>query len=296
MLLPLSIALVLNGNWWLELAGAVTLALFFQQMAFLGHDAGHNGITHVRSYDELIGFFVGDLFTGVSIAWWKNTHNTHHVLTNSCDHDPDIQHLPVFAVSEKLFGSLYSFYHNRMMKFDAPAQFLVRYQHILFFPVMAFARFNLYIQSFTYVLFRAKEPMRSKELVCLSIFWLWFGWILTRCQTPLIFLVISHALAGILHVQICISHFAMETYIGHKYSQDNESFFKRQLATTMNLEVCSLPGHLIAWFPSLFPPPPICSHSLSLCRIPCSISTFPYLLLTHLQKGKWMDTLVLRWP
>ena len=28
------------------------------------------------------------------IAWWKHSHNVHHIITNHPEHDPDIQHLP----------------------------------------------------------------------------------------------------------------------------------------------------------------------------------------------------------
>lgn len=39
----------------------------------------------------LIGLVVGPLLTGVSTAWWKRSHNAHHVVTNSITHDPDIR-------------------------------------------------------------------------------------------------------------------------------------------------------------------------------------------------------------
>jgi hypothetical protein len=52
----------------------------------------------------------------------------HHVATNSLGHDPDIQHLPLIAVDPGFFASVFSFYHNRMMPFDAAARLMVRYQ------------------------------------------------------------------------------------------------------------------------------------------------------------------------
>ena len=59
---------------------------------------------------------------------------------NAYKSDPDIQHLPVFAVTTKFFNSVWSTYHKRVMTFDPIARFLVGYQHILFYPVMALAR------------------------------------------------------------------------------------------------------------------------------------------------------------
>ena len=59
---------------------------------------------------------------------------------NAYKSDPDIQHLPVFAVTSKFFNSVWSTYHNKVLTFDPIAKFLVGYQHYLFYPVMALAR------------------------------------------------------------------------------------------------------------------------------------------------------------
>jgi len=48
--------------------------------AFVGHDSAHNGITHHRNTDIMIGMVVGPLLTGISTAWWKRSHNAHHVV------------------------------------------------------------------------------------------------------------------------------------------------------------------------------------------------------------------------
>jgi len=34
---------------------AAVFALFLQQCAFVGHDSAHNGITHIRNVDIMIG-------------------------------------------------------------------------------------------------------------------------------------------------------------------------------------------------------------------------------------------------
>jgi delta8-fatty-acid desaturase len=83
--------LVLNcTNWWAHFAGACMLGGFWQQLAFIGHDLGHNGITHIKSVDNLLGICIGNLIGGISIGWWKRSHNVHHIVCNSIDHDPDI--------------------------------------------------------------------------------------------------------------------------------------------------------------------------------------------------------------
>lgn len=49
---------------------------------FTAHDAGHQGITHNFVVDTLIGMFVADFCCGLSIGWWKSSHNVHHLVTN----------------------------------------------------------------------------------------------------------------------------------------------------------------------------------------------------------------------
>ena len=146
-----------SSNVGLQLIGGALLGIYLQQTAFLGHDTGHNGISHDRFYDTMYGVLVGPAMTGISIGWWKDSHNTHHSVPNVVQYDPDIQHLPVFAVTPRYFHSLYSHYHKRVMKFDGAARFLVSYQHFLFYPVMALARFNLYVQSMIYMLFKVRN-------------------------------------------------------------------------------------------------------------------------------------------
>ena len=66
-------------------------------MAFIGHDLGHNQVTQVNYYDNLIGLIIGNLMSGISLGWWKDSHNTHHVVPNTVQFDPDIQHMPFIA-------------------------------------------------------------------------------------------------------------------------------------------------------------------------------------------------------
>ena len=52
---------------------------------------------------DWLGSLLVTTFFGVSGQWWKGNHNLHHVITNSVDYDPDIQHLPFMAITEKIF-------------------------------------------------------------------------------------------------------------------------------------------------------------------------------------------------
>jgi delta8-fatty-acid desaturase len=50
---------------------------------FTAHDAGHRAITQNFAIDSLIGLFIADFCCGLSIGWWKSSHNVHHLITNS---------------------------------------------------------------------------------------------------------------------------------------------------------------------------------------------------------------------
>eukprot|EP00736_Rhodelphis_marinus_P005449 Rmarinus@m.19750 len=226
---------------YIHALGGILMALFFQQLAFIGHDTGHNGITHNRTIDSMFGIFVGNVMTGIGMGWWKHNHNFHHVVPNSLDYDPDIQHMPVFAINPRFLDNLWSYYYEKIMVFDAVAQWALQYQHFLFYPVMAIARFNLYVQSWCLLLFRPRIEHRKLEMVGLILFYIWFGVLLSYLPTPAergMFLALSHCLAGILHVQICLSHFSMGTYEGPTYDAKSgeENFFRQQIITSLDIK------------------------------------------------------------
>jgi delta8-fatty-acid desaturase len=50
------------------------------------------------------------------------------VVTNHPEHDPDIQHIPFFAISSKFFGSLWSTYHKRIMVLDGFSKMMIAIQ------------------------------------------------------------------------------------------------------------------------------------------------------------------------
>lgn len=245
---------VMHSARSIHVLAAALLGLFWQQIAGMGHDAGHNGITHNRKIDSIIGLLVGNLFSGIGIGWWKHSHNVHHVATNSIEHDPDIQHMPVFAIARDVTYKFYSSYHRKWFNDNQQSVILalVRMQHWLFYPIMTVARFNLYAQSFILLCTTSSGiglKTRIVEGVASLGFLYWFSSLLAYmpvmpeqsafCERVL-YILISHAVAGVLHVQICLSHFSMHAYHGVPC----DDWFTTQLRTTMNI---NCPGYL-DWF------------------------------------------------
>ncbi|KAM9908458.1 hypothetical protein OXX79_000375 [Metschnikowia pulcherrima] len=221
---------------------ALFIGTAWHQMTFIAHDAGHVSISHNYQIDNLFGMVIADWFGGLSLGWWKRNHNVHHLITNDPVHDPDIQHLPFFAVSTRLFEDVYSTYYDKVLWFDAFAKKVIPFQEYLYYPILAFGRFNLYRLSWTHLIL-GQGPRHGKaawfryfELAGLSFFFFWFFYLLVGSieggWNKFMYIMVSHVATMLVHVQITLSHFAMSTAdLGV-----SESFPSRQLRTTMDVD------------------------------------------------------------
>lgn len=236
-------ASILSVHYEQYVLGGLCLGFMWHQLVFSAHDAGHIGITHNYQVDSMIGIIIADFIGGLSMGWWKNNHNVHHIVTNAPEHDPDIEHMPLFAVSHRLLGSLTSTYYNRVMEYDAAAKILLRIQAWTYYPFLALGRFNLYVLSWQFLL-TGRWPKKGisawhrwVEIAGNIFFWYWFGYLLVYKAIPnawsrFVFVMVSHIASSPLHVQIVLSHFAMSTAdLGPE-----ESFPQRMLRTTMDVD------------------------------------------------------------
>ncbi|KAI9347782.1 fatty acid desaturase-domain-containing protein [Zopfochytrium polystomum] len=223
------------------LGSAVLCAILWQQGAFVAHDAGHSGITHDNWTDTVLGICLADFMGGLSIGWWKKNHNVHHIVTNHPEHDPDIQHLPFFAVTPRFAENLFSSYYNMTLEFDGVAKTFVPLQHRLFYIILAFGRFNLYVNSWAYLTGMSgsskvdpKVPNRLLEMSGLVFFATWYGLLLAQLphwSFVLVHILVAHLLTFLLHVQITLSHFGMDTTV-----VEDENFAAMALRTTMDVD------------------------------------------------------------
>ena len=222
---------------------ALFLGCLWHQLTFTAHDAGHMGITHNYTADTVIGILVADFIGGLSLTWWKRNHNVHHIVTNSPEHDPDIEHMPFFAISHRFLYSLKSTYYERIMTYDAVAKALLPYQSYLYYFILLFGRFNLYFLSLEHLIFGLgpkKGPAawhRYLEIVGQIFFWYWFGYGVVYKTIPTssqrwLFVLISHMVTMPVHAQITLSHFSMST----SELGPHESFPQKMLRTTMDID------------------------------------------------------------
>ncbi|KAF2853903.1 fatty acid desaturas-like protein [Plenodomus tracheiphilus IPT5] len=232
---------LLRSGWYIT--SAVPLACFWHQLTFTVHDAGHMGITHDFTTDTTIAMFIASFCGGLSACWWKYSHNIHHLVTNHPEHDPDIQYIPFFAITHRFLESLTTTYYEWVMEYDALAKVLVRIQHYTYYPIMLFARFNLYRLSWVFLL-SGKGPKKGLawwhryfELLGIMVFCTWYGYGVVYKSIPdnwsrFWFVLLAHALTSPLHVQITLSHFAMST----TDMGIHESFPQKMLRTTMDVD------------------------------------------------------------
>ncbi|KAK0713195.1 fatty acid desaturase-domain-containing protein [Lasiosphaeria miniovina] len=233
----------LRNEWYMT--SAIFLGLFWHQVMFTAHDAGHRAITGNFAVDSLIGILIGDFCCGLSIGWWKRSHNVHHLVTNHPEHDPDIQNVPLFATTPSFFRGVHSTYYDFSFAWDKAAEILVPYQKYTYYPIMGVARFNLYLLSWLHVLSSKSGALvtssawwiQPTEIVAMSCYWYIFGYLLLWKTLPtwgvrIAFVLLSHVITMPLHVQITLSHWGMSTSdLG-----ESESFAQRQLRTTMDVD------------------------------------------------------------
>lgn len=228
---------------WVQYVGALLIGMTWIQSNFLGHDVGHASVFdgNVAAH-SFYGLCVGPALSGISLAWWKHSHYTHHVMTNCITHDPDIQHMPVLAISTKFFTGVFSEFHKVYFPFDKFTRALISYQHWVYYPIMTVSRVNMHAQSIIHVLRHPSvSPMlRLKEFTALCVFWGYWICMLSCLPTwksMALFYYLSHFMVALIHIQICLSHFKMETFASdEQYQLHQESFYEYQLRTSLDID------------------------------------------------------------
>lgn len=133
------------------------------------------------------------------------------MVTNHPEHDPDIQHIPFFAISKDFFGSLWSTYYKRIMALDAFSKVMIPLQHRIYYVVLSLARFNLYANSYAYLF--GPKPKHDNfwrfELAGVAFYWTYFGLMLRSLPSwkmRIGYLLISHMVSSPVHVQVNRDH------------------------------------------------------------------------------------------
>jgi fatty acid desaturase len=130
------LAIVWVGDSWYQTITAVVLGLAFTQIAFLGHDSGHQAIFSSRRANDALGRLLGNVLVGLSYGWWVDTHNRHHANPNREERDPDIG------------DGVLAFTTAQAAKRGGPvSRFIARRQAWLFFPLLTLEGISLHVDS-----------------------------------------------------------------------------------------------------------------------------------------------------
>jgi fatty acid desaturase len=68
------VAFVLIGPSWWQLITASVLGVLSTEIAFLGHDLGHQQVARTRRSSYLLGVLHGNLAVELSMGWWLDKH------------------------------------------------------------------------------------------------------------------------------------------------------------------------------------------------------------------------------
>jgi fatty acid desaturase len=217
-------ALVAIGQSWLVLVPAVLLGVASTQVAFLGHDGGHQQIAATRTGNTVVGLLAGNLLTGLSIGWWIDKHVRHHANPNKEDHDPDI--------GEGVFAFTTAQAANRAGRLPRA---IARNQAVLFFPLLTLEGLNLHAASVRW-LFRARGGrLRRTELLLLSVHVLAYLGVVLWVLSPVLavaFVAVHQAVFGLyMGCSFAPNHKGMPI-IGAEQKLD---YLRRQVVTSRNV-------------------------------------------------------------
>jgi fatty acid desaturase len=259
------VALVLVGDSWYTTIVAAVMGIAFTQVAFLGHDGGHQQIAAKRGSNDLIGLLAGNLLTGLSIGWWVGKHNKHHSNPNKEHHDPDIGE----GVLAFTTGSV-------ARKTGGLGRAITKYQAFLFFPLLTLEGFNLHVASGMYLRTARRDKDRAVELALLTVHiaaYLGGVFLILSPVKALVFIAIHQGVFGLyMGCSFAPNHKGMRI-IGPDECLD---FLRRQVLTSRNVRGGRFTDNLLGGlnyqiehhlFPSM--PRPSLRHAQALVRAYC---------------------------
>jgi len=235
-LLSLSIFVAANyESSWRILISGILMALFWQQCGWLAHDFLHHQVFKTRKWNNYMGYLVGNVFQGFSCCWWKSKHNLHHATPNVAGFDPDIDTMPLLTWSEKLIDG----------EVDGLPSFLLKYQYIVYVPLLSAARLSWLIQSFLYAKSKAPKTKQFPEVFWLVVHYTWYLAVMICYMSfteSLLFFLTSQAFTGLfLAAAFSLNHNGMIIY--KSGIQGEMDFNKLQVSTGRDVT-----GAFAGWF------------------------------------------------
>jgi len=165
------VAFVVLGDSWWQLATAVFFAVVFAQIAFLGHDAGHNQIFRTGPANDRAGYAFGGLI-GMSYGWWMGKHRRHHANPNHEGDDPDID-IPLLA-----------FTRGQSAEKSGFVRWTSKHQAALFFPLLLLEGLSLHWAGIQAVWHGDVKARRLEAGLLLTHFGVYLGAVFVVLSPP----------------------------------------------------------------------------------------------------------------
>jgi fatty acid desaturase len=222
------------GDSWLQLITAGVLGLLFTQVAFLGHDSGHQQIWRSRRANDLLSVFAGNLLVGLSFGWWVDKHNRHHSHPNHEGQDPDIGEGVLAFTTGQVAAR-----HRGL------GRFIARNQAWLFFPLLLLEGLNLHVASARFLLAEPVRRYRRLERLLFAVHVIGYLGALLLVLDPVkavAFLAVHQAAFGLyMGCSFAPNHKGMPT-IPHGMKLD---YLRRQVLTSRNVRAGWLTDFLL---------------------------------------------------
>ncbi|WP_375480805.1 fatty acid desaturase family protein [uncultured Jatrophihabitans sp.] len=216
-------AVVVIGDSWYQALSAVTLGLVLTQIAFVGHDAGHQQIFRRRRLNDATGVVAGNLLVGLSYGWWVDEHTRHHTHPNHEEHDPDIAE------------SVLAFTRGQAAERSGALRFIAKHEARLFFPLLTLEGWNLHVSAAQHLLGgrgvrypRAEKALLAVHLVALVA----LPMLVMSPVKAVVFILISQAVFGVyMGCSFAPNHKGMPTV----REGNGLDFLRRQVLTSRNI-------------------------------------------------------------
>jgi len=217
-------AFVAVGDSWYQTIVAAVMGILFTQVAFLGHDGGHQQVFRSKRANDAIGIVAGDLLVGLSYGWWVDKHNRHHAKPNFEGHDPDIGDGVLAFTTEQVAA-----------RTGALGRFMARHQAWLFFPLLTLEGLNLHVASIRALVTERARRYRRTELALFTVHNVaYFGGVLLVLSPvkALVFVAINQGVWGLyMGCSFAPNHKGMPTFP----AKSDIDFLRRQVLTSRNV-------------------------------------------------------------